>query len=112
MSKYEEALSDATYAIDINENDSRAYLKKGIALYNLNKFEEALKVFEQGLHRAEAESNTKLSLFIEWMDKSSKMIHKTTPTSSEITQETGKEHISNQTQTHSIQPQPAQQTFK
>jgi suppressor of G2 allele of SKP1 len=107
LGKYAEALNDAKQAIEINENDSRAYLKKGIALYNLNTFEEALNVFEQGLRRAEGESNTKLSLFVEWMDKSSKMVQKTTSTSSEASQETKKEQSSNQTQAP-----PVQQTFK
>jgi len=106
LCKYEEALNDAINAIEINENDSRAYLKRGIALYNLSKYEEALQVFEHGLRRAEGESNTKLTLFVEWMDKSSKMVPKPA-TSTPATQESTKEQSSTPTQVP-----PVQQTYK
>jgi hypothetical protein len=42
-------LNDSTNAIDLDETNIKAYLRKGTALYNQGSKEEALKTFTRGL---------------------------------------------------------------
>jgi len=42
-------LNDSTNAIELDETNVKAYLRKGTALYNKNAKEEALKTFARGL---------------------------------------------------------------
>ncbi|CAF0908742.1 unnamed protein product [Brachionus calyciflorus] len=74
LEKYNEALKDAESAIETNSNDSRAYLKKGIAQYNLKQFEKALETLEEGQKKAEKESQAKRNLFNEWINKCQKEV--------------------------------------
>ncbi len=42
-------MNDSTNAIELDETNVKAYLRKGTALYNKNAKEEALKTFARGL---------------------------------------------------------------
>jgi len=42
-------LIDSNLAIELDENNAKAYLRKGTALYNQNLKDEALNVFNRGL---------------------------------------------------------------
>lgn len=44
-----EALNDSTNAIQLDETNIKAYLRKGTALYHQNLQEEALNIFSRGL---------------------------------------------------------------
>ena len=44
-----DALTDSTRAIELDETNIKAYLRKGIALYRLDEKEEASKILECGL---------------------------------------------------------------
>ena len=44
-----EALTDSNNAIQLDESNIKAYLRKGTALYNQDSKEEALKTFVRGL---------------------------------------------------------------
>ena len=44
-----DALNDSDHAIQLDEKNIKAYLRKGIALYNQNSVDEALKAFVCGL---------------------------------------------------------------
>ncbi len=53
-----DALNDSNNAIQLDETNIKAYLRKGTALYNQDSKEEALKTFIRGL-----ELDCKLILF-------------------------------------------------
>jgi len=44
-----DALNDSNNAIQLDETNIKAYLRKGTALYNQDSKEEALKTFVRGL---------------------------------------------------------------
>jgi tetratricopeptide (TPR) repeat protein len=44
-----DALTDSTNAIELDEKNVKAYLRKGTALYHQDSKEEALKIFTRGL---------------------------------------------------------------
>ena len=44
-----DALSDSNNAIQLDETNVKAYLRKGTALYNQDSKDEALKAFARGL---------------------------------------------------------------
>lgn len=67
LNKYKEALEDADKALALEVNDWRAYHKKGQALFHLKEHQTALSVLEDG--KLKAESDTKKSLFNEWIEK-------------------------------------------
>jgi tetratricopeptide (TPR) repeat protein len=46
---YIDALNDSNNAIQLDETNIKAYLRKGTALYNQDLKEEALKTFVRGL---------------------------------------------------------------
>lgn len=46
---YLDALNDSNNAIQLDETNIKAYLRKGTALYNQDSKEEALKAFTRGL---------------------------------------------------------------
>ncbi|CAF0793626.1 unnamed protein product [Adineta ricciae] len=49
LRKYADALSDSNNAIQLDETNVKAYLRKGTALYNQDSKDEALKAFARGL---------------------------------------------------------------
>ena len=49
IKKNNEALNYLNIAINISPANELLYLKKGIALYNLQKYEEAIETFNKGL---------------------------------------------------------------
>jgi tetratricopeptide (TPR) repeat protein len=44
-----DAVSDSVNAIQLDENNTKAYLRQGTALYHQDQKEEALKAFKRGL---------------------------------------------------------------
>lgn len=44
-----DALTDSTNAIELDQNNGKAYLRQGTALYNQNRKEDAWKTFVRGL---------------------------------------------------------------
>lgn len=46
---FADALTDSSRAIEFDDANIKAYLRKGIALYRLDKREEALVIFDNGL---------------------------------------------------------------
>lgn len=67
LNKYKEALEDADKALALEVNDWRAYHKRGQALFHLKEYKTALSVLEEG--QLKAESDTKKSLFNDWIEK-------------------------------------------
>ncbi|RNA28030.1 suppressor of G2 allele of SKP1 -like protein [Brachionus plicatilis] len=67
LKRFTEAVKDADSAISINSNDSRAFLKKGIAQFYIDQFEIALATLEEGFQKAEKESER--NSFNDWMNK-------------------------------------------
>lgn len=67
LNRFNEALQDSQLALDLVKNDSRAYLKKGIALFNLKQYASALEALEEGLKTSQME--VKKELFTEWINK-------------------------------------------
>ena len=49
IKKNNEALNYLNIAISISPSNELLYLKKGITLYNLQKYEEAIETFNKGL---------------------------------------------------------------
>ena len=49
IKKNNEALNYLNIAISISPANELLYLKKGITLYNLQKYEEAIETFNKGL---------------------------------------------------------------
>ncbi|KAL9642589.1 hypothetical protein ABK040_011154 [Willaertia magna] len=49
LSKFEEALKDASKCCDVQPTFSKGFLRKGQALYGLNRLSEAVEVLKQGL---------------------------------------------------------------
>ncbi|MEW5299623.1 MAG: hypothetical protein WDW36_002619 [Sanguina aurantia] len=52
LGQYMEASEDASKAIDLEPGFSKAYLRKGVALFNLEEYESAKEVFEAGQKQA------------------------------------------------------------
>lgn len=75
MKNYTQVLEDAQKAIDLDTNDSRGYHKKGLALFNLKEFANALTILETGQNLAE--NSVKKSLFDEWISKCRNELPKT-----------------------------------
>ncbi|CAG2216449.1 SGT1 [Mytilus edulis] len=48
LERYSEALEDTNKSTEINPKNSKAYYRRGIALFHLERFEDALKVFTAG----------------------------------------------------------------
>ncbi len=67
LKQFKEAQDDAQKAMEMDKTDFRAFHKKGLALFNLNEFANALKILQEGLELAETPA--KKSLFSEWIDK-------------------------------------------
>lgn len=61
LKHFKEAVEDAESAIQINDQDSRGFLKKGNALLNLKNYQNALAVLEEGFKVAttQGESDVK-----------------------------------------------------
>lgn len=74
LNKSEEAVKDAELALELNPDDSRAYLKKGTAFFNLKKYADALPVLEQGAKIAEELKEKKQNLFTDLIAKCKKEI--------------------------------------
>jgi len=74
LNKNQEALSDAEAAFALNNEDSRAYLKKGTALFNLKEFAKSLEALEQGLKLAQQNNEKKQNLFTDLIAKCQKEI--------------------------------------
>lgn len=68
LNNYKAALEDAEKALSLDTSDSKAFFKKGLALFNLKDYTNALKALEEGLTKAE--TSTTKSLFNEWIIKS------------------------------------------
>ncbi|CAF5133817.1 unnamed protein product, partial [Rotaria sp. Silwood1] len=49
LKNYAEALKDSNDAIELDETNVKAYLRKGVSLYNQDLKEEARQVFVRGL---------------------------------------------------------------
>lgn len=77
--KNAECLQDAEKAVALKPKDSRAYLKKGIANYNLEKYADGLADFQQGKEILNNESEAKLKMFDEWIAKCQKKMPKEEP---------------------------------
>jgi len=54
-----ESLNDANAALKLNANNSKAYLRKGIALFSLEEFEAAKAAFEKGFQLDSSNSQFK-----------------------------------------------------
>ncbi len=67
LKNFKMAQDDSEKAMEIDKTDSRAFHKKGLALYNLGELKAALQVLQEGSELAE--TPTKKSLFSEWIDK-------------------------------------------
>ncbi|CAL1544178.1 unnamed protein product [Lymnaea stagnalis] len=64
LGMFSEAIEDCDKALELNENNLKAFLKKGSALFQLNEFEKALAVFKEGHKRFETDDN-----FTQWIQK-------------------------------------------
>lgn len=67
LKNYADALKDSDEAIQLDEKNVKAYIRKGLALYHQDAKEEALKTFARGL---EFDANN--SQLKEWHDKCQK----------------------------------------
>lgn len=67
LKNYSKVLEEAENALAMDKKDSRAYHKKGIALFHLKNFKEALDALQEG--QKLGETPTKKSLFDEWINK-------------------------------------------
>ncbi|CAF3007156.1 unnamed protein product [Rotaria socialis] len=67
LKTFSDALNDSNNAIQLDENNIKAYLRKGIALYHQNLKEEALKTFIRGLEIDSANDQLKV-----WKEKCEK----------------------------------------
>jgi len=47
LERFNESKSDAQKATELDPQDSKAYLRKGIACFHLQQFEEALEAFQE-----------------------------------------------------------------
>jgi len=56
---FPKALEDANQAIKLKPDWSKAYSRAGLALYKMNKYEEAKKMYENGLQHAPTDQNLK-----------------------------------------------------
>lgn len=81
LKNFDEVLNDAQQALDLDKNDSRAYHKKGLALFNLKEYEKSLAALEEGENLADTPS--KKGLFTEWINKSKAHI----PVKAEVSKE-------------------------
>jgi len=64
QANFEGAAKDCDEAIQLNENNSKAYVRKGTALFQLNEFEKAYAVFSEGKKRFENEK-----VYGDWIKK-------------------------------------------
>ncbi|ESO09288.1 hypothetical protein HELRODRAFT_168250 [Helobdella robusta] len=64
-----EALKYASMSIDLNPDISSAFLRKGIALFNLEKYELARQAFKDGLTKRENDAK-----LMEWLEKCEKKL--------------------------------------
>ncbi|CAF4008872.1 unnamed protein product [Rotaria sp. Silwood2] len=67
LKKYADALNDSNNAIELDEKNIKAYLRKGTALCNQDLKEEALKTFVRGLEIDSADEQLKV-----WKEKCEK----------------------------------------
>jgi stress-induced-phosphoprotein 1 len=49
LGQYEKALEDAEKCIELNHDFTRGYQRKGTALFYLDKLEDAITTYKQGL---------------------------------------------------------------
>jgi stress-induced-phosphoprotein 1 len=49
MKQYEKALEDAEKCLQLNQGFARGYQRKGTALFYLDKLDEAIETYENGL---------------------------------------------------------------
>lgn len=69
LKKFTDALNDSNNAIELDETNIKAYLRKGTALYNQDSKEEALKTFVRGLEIDANNDQLKV-----WKDKCEKEV--------------------------------------
>ncbi|KAK0045984.1 suppressor of G2 allele of SKP1 [Biomphalaria pfeifferi] len=84
LKKYSDAVLDCEKALEINEHNSKAYLKKGSALYELQEFQKALAVFQEGQKRFVTDGNFEL-----WISKCQEELHKSEKTKTDAVCESG-----------------------
>ncbi|CAF4258786.1 unnamed protein product [Adineta steineri] len=72
--KYADALNDSNNAIQLDETNIKAYLRKGTALYNQDSKDEALKTFIRGLEIDSANDQLKV-----WKEKCEKDLEEKKP---------------------------------
>ena len=49
MQQYGNAFIDGEKCVDLKPDWSKGYLRKGIALHGIRKFDDSIKAFEEGL---------------------------------------------------------------
>ncbi|CAF0855024.1 unnamed protein product [Rotaria sordida] len=82
LKRYTDALNDSNNAIELDEKNMKAYLRKGTALYNQDLKEEALKTFVRGLEIDSADDQLKV-----WKEKCEKEVeNKKQPTAATNTE--------------------------
>ncbi|KAL3879102.1 hypothetical protein ACJMK2_031415 [Sinanodonta woodiana] len=64
LERYQEAAADADKAISLNNRNTKAYIRKGIALYHMRNYEKAKEVFIDGQVRDPDDG-----IFIIWIEK-------------------------------------------
>ncbi|CAF3405495.1 unnamed protein product [Rotaria sp. Silwood1] len=69
LKKYADALNDSNTAIELDEKNIKAYLRKGTALYNQDLKEQALNTFVRGLEIDSADEQLKV-----WKEKCEKEV--------------------------------------
>jgi len=74
LKKYADALNDSNNAIQFDETNIKAYLRKGTALYHQDSKEEAFKVFVRGLEIDSANDQLKV-----WKEKCEKELQEKKP---------------------------------
>jgi len=78
LDKFTEALQDANKAIQVQPNNAKAYLRKGMSLFAVDEYEAALAAFEKGLSLDS--SNTQLKTWVRKCQSELKLDATTTTT--------------------------------
>jgi len=82
LKKYADALNDSTNAIELDETNTKAYLRKGLALYHQNSKDEALITFVRGLEIDATNDQLKV-----WKEKCEKDIQESKPVTTTVEKE-------------------------
>jgi len=69
IEKYQEALNDAVAALDLNGSNPKYYMRKGVALFNLNNIQDAWATFAAGKAYGDEKK------FDSWIEKCEKIIN-------------------------------------